>query len=54
MDRSQIITVNPPFSPSIPLKAIGGVKGQKYELSLYERAFQYEVTTFYGMLKFNS
>ena len=36
------------------LEAIGGVKGQNYMLSLYERAFQYEVSAFYGMLKFNS
>ena len=34
-------------------KAIGG-RGVKNMLSLYERAFQYEVSAFYRMSKFNS
>ena len=51
---------NPPAPPPFfaprkkPCKAIGGVKGQNFMLSLYERAFQYEVNAFYGMLKFDS
>ena len=36
------------------LKGVGGVRGQKYKLILYERVFQYQVRAFYRMSKFNS
>ena len=37
----------------VPVKAIGGVRGQKYKLSLYESALPYGTSTFYCLLKFN-
>ena len=44
------------FTPKIPPLAKGGrgVQGKKNKLSSYERAFKYEGTGFYRMLKFNS
>ena len=35
------------------IKAIGGVRGQKYKLSLYESALPYGTSAFYRLLKFN-
>ena len=35
------------------IKAIGGVRGQKYKLDLNESAHPYEFSAFYRLLKFN-